>query len=95
LFVNNINYARVLGPDNCQDLPSVVIEGAITISALCISRMVEAPQKPIAVLIAPTKFWVPLVTEVGTKENLLQRNRGADFDAGYARQGRDWGDIPQ
>ena len=58
-------YARLLGPDSCQDLPSVVMEGAMTISALWNSRTVEAPQKPIAVLMAPTKFWVPLVTEVG------------------------------
>ena len=40
----------------CQDLPSVVIAGAITISACCISLMVDAPQNPIAVRIAPTRF---------------------------------------
>ena len=36
--------------------PSVVIDGAMTISASCISGIVKAPQVPIAVRTAPMRF---------------------------------------
>ncbi len=39
----------------------------MTISALWNSLMFAAPQKPMTVLSAPTRFWVPWVTEVGPK----------------------------
>ncbi len=42
--------------DNCHDFPSVIMDGAITISTWCISWMVEAPQTPMAVRRAPTRF---------------------------------------
>ena len=45
--------------------PSVFIDGAMTILVLCISLIVLAPQTPIPVRKAPTRFWVPSVTEVG------------------------------
>ena len=38
------------------------MEGAITISALCISWILDAPQNPIAVRSAPTRFSVPWTT---------------------------------
>ena len=41
----------------------------MTISALCISLILAAPQKPIAVRKAPTKFSVPWTTDVGPKSS--------------------------
>ena len=41
------------------------MDGAITISAWCISLILAAPQNPIAVRNAPTRFWLPWVSEVG------------------------------
>ena len=46
-------------------MPSVLIEGAITMRAAWNSSMVLAPQVAIEVLSAPTRFSVPSVREVG------------------------------
>ncbi len=40
-------------------LPSVLIEGAMMISVVCISRIVEAPTEPMQVRSAPTRFCEP------------------------------------
>src|SRR5262249_6492966 len=52
-------------PRSCQLLPSVLIAGAMTISAWCISASVAAPHTPMHVRKAPTRFCVPLVRLVG------------------------------
>src|SRR5207253_9153784 len=46
-------------------LPSLVIDGAITISACWNSPMSRAPQTPSAERSAPAKFWVPSSTRAG------------------------------
>ena len=40
-------------------LPSVLMEGAMMISVVCISRIVEAPTEPMQVRRAPTRFCEP------------------------------------
>ena len=61
--------------------------GAMTISALCISWMVAAPQTPIAVRRAPTRFCRAVGDRGGAEEYLLQRGVRAHLDARAAGQG--------
>src|SRR5207253_5921706 len=49
----------------CCSLPSVLIDGAITISVSWNSRMVRAPHTPIALLSAPIRFMLPSSTCAG------------------------------
>src|ERR687894_722589 len=52
-------------PASCQDLPSVAMDGAMTISTSCISRMVRAPSAAIDWRRAPARFCVPWVVSAG------------------------------
>src|SRR5439155_18706206 len=54
-------------PASCQDLPSVAMAGAITISTSCISAMVRAPSAAIDWRSAPTRFCVPWLVAAGPK----------------------------
>src|SRR4029079_1713640 len=58
----SLRYSR---PASCQDLPSVAMAGAITISTRCISSIVGAPSAVIDWRTAPTRFWVPCVVAAG------------------------------
>ena len=56
---------RIAQRDRCQDLPSVWVDGAKTISTACISRIERAPRAAIDWRSAPTRFSEPSVTLAG------------------------------
>ena len=58
-----------------KTLPSVLMEGAMIISAWCMSLIVRAPHMPIAVRNAPTRFMVPSATEEGPSRISLSEPR--------------------
>ena len=75
-------------PASCQDLPSVAIDGAMTISTSCISRIVRAPSAAIDWRRAPTRFRGAVCRLRRAEQDLLERQALADPDPSAAKERR-------